>query len=127
MSPRAIHLADLRPLSTHDENAMIRLRHLSSLHRVAIDGILKGSAARAFAPGFSLAKAGGTGEWSGRHSASTLEGGLFLLPPMEGPMGATTIAVIVLVALFVGGMATLVIFMNTPPKTESKESPKTKG
>ncbi len=44
------------------------------------------------------------------------DGRPFFLPPMEGTMGATTIAVIVLVVLLLGGMATLVIVMNTPEK-----------
>ncbi len=46
----------------------------------------------------------------------TADGRPFFLPPMEATMGATTIAVIVLVVVFLGGMATLVLFMNTPPK-----------
>jgi hypothetical protein len=39
---------------------------------------------------------------------------------MEASMDATTIAVIVLVALFIGGMATLMIILNRPEKTEKK-------
>jgi hypothetical protein len=31
-------------------------------------------------------------------------------------MSASTIAVIVLIALFIGGMSTLMILMNRPPK-----------
>jgi hypothetical protein len=54
----------------------------------------------------------------------TLEGGPFSLPPMEEPMGAATIAVIVLVALFLGGMTALVVYMNTDPKTGPKETHK---
>ncbi len=34
-------------------------------------------------------------------------------------MGATTIAVIVLVVLFLGGMTAIMILMNTPPKKGS--------
>ena len=37
-------------------------------------------------------------------------------------MGATTIAVIVLVVLFLGGMVTLVIVMNTPEKKGPAQS-----
>ena len=36
-------------------------------------------------------------------------------------MGATTIALIVLVTLFPGGMTTLVNFMNTSPKETPKK------
>jgi hypothetical protein len=46
-------------------------------------------------------------EWSGRHSTEQL---------MEASMEATTIAVIVLLALFVGGMTTLMIILNKPEK-----------
>jgi hypothetical protein len=47
-------------------------------------------------------------------------GAAFLLP-RENPMQATTIAVIVLSALFVGGMAILVIIMNTAPKKKDED------
>jgi hypothetical protein len=43
---------------------------------------------------------------------------------MEGPMGATAIAVIVLVVLFLGGMTALVVYMNTDPRTGPKETTK---
>ena len=46
------------------------------------------------------------------------------MPPMEGIMEATTIAVIVLAILFLGGMTALMIVRNTPPKTISQEVPK---
>ncbi len=39
-------------------------------------------------------------------------------------MGATTILVIVLGVLFFGGMATLLIILNTPPKEGSDQTPK---
>jgi hypothetical protein len=50
----------------------------------------------------------------------TAEGRFFLLPTEE-TMEATTIAVIVLVTLFLGALAAFVIFMNT------EEAPKKKG
>ena len=56
----------------------------------------------------------------------TAEGRLFL-PPMEETMESTTIAVIVLVTLFLGALAAFVIFMNTPPKKGSEEAPKKTG
>ena len=59
-------------------------------------------------------RAGGTREWSGRHSDENLNGGLFAV--LEVCMSASTIAVIVLIALFIGGMSTLMILMNRPPK-----------
>jgi hypothetical protein len=37
-------------------------------------------------------------------------------------MEATTIAVIVLVVLFLGGMTALMIFRNTPSKDDTKET-----
>ncbi len=48
----------------------------------------------------------------------------FLLPPMEGTMGATTILVIVLAVVVFGGMGAMLIYINTEPKKGSKEGPK---
>ncbi len=47
-----------------------------------------------------------------------------MLPPMEGTMGATTILVIVLAVVVFGGMAAMLIYINTEPKKGSKERPK---
>jgi hypothetical protein len=41
-------------------------------------------------------------------------------------MGATTILVIVLAVLFFGGMAGLLIYLNTAPKDGSDQAPKRK-
>jgi len=47
----------------------------------------------------------------------------FLLPPMEEPVEATTIAVIVLAGLFFAGMTAIMIIRNTPPKDGPRGTP----
>ena len=65
--------------------------------------------------GTVAAEAGGTRGWSGRHSASQLRR-LFFFAAREGSMGVTTIVVIVLAVLVFGGMAVMLIYINTEPK-----------
>jgi len=59
--------------------------------------------------------------------SSTAGGRLFFLPPMEEPVDASTIAVIVLAGLFFVGMTVIMIVRNTPPREGGSGTPKKEG